>query len=427
MSDELDQSPEDLDEAGAAIASATNDDIEAADSVAAAAAASLASAADEDRDRKGVYWGWAFLAIMFAIFLALVLWSWNLDDGASEDLTPTVTAGAETEAGAELTPTSLLFTVSADGSVVLTGSVPDEGARRQIVDAATDIYGQGSVTDELSIDDSTTLAGGTVNTAGTAPHEDQNIGALVSAAGQLGLSEGTLGAGFGDQELIPVAATVALATDRAVLTGAFPEQGALDLFVKSATDVFGEANVDSSDTFVDSSTTMDGATIVVTGLLDAGDTRGQGMMSAFGDSFPGLTIDSSGLAVDNSAEALGRLEDKLRASIELNPILFETGSANIDAASDAILEEAAAAIMATPGIPVEVVGHTDSQGSEEANQALSEARANAVLARLVELGVDAEGLTARGAGEAEPVADNTTDEGRAANRRIAFEFEGATN
>jgi outer membrane protein OmpA-like peptidoglycan-associated protein len=249
----------------------------------------------------------------------------------------------------------------------------------------------------------------------------------VSAARQLGLSEGTLGAGFGDQQLSPVAATVALATDRAVLTGAFPEQGALDLFIKSATDAFGEANVDSSGAFVDSSTTMDGATILVTGLLDAGDTRGQGMMSAFGASFPGLAVDSSGLAIDNSAEALGRLEDKLRAAIEINPILFETGSANIDVASDAILEEAAAAIKATPGVPVEIVGHTDSQGGDDLNQTLSEARASAVLDRLVELGVDAEGLSARGAGEAEPVADNGTDEGRAANRRIAFEFEGASN
>ncbi len=427
MSDELDQSPEDLDETGAVIASAAGEDIEAADANAAAAAASLAAAADEDRERKGVYWGWAFLAALFAIFLALVLWSWNLDDGASENLTPTVTVGAESDAGTDLSPTSLLFTVAADGSVVLTGSVPDEGARRQIVDAATGIYGEGNVTDELSIDASTTLVGGTINTAGTAPHDDANIGSLVSAAKQLGLSEGTLGAGFGDQQLTPVAATVALATDRAVLTGAFPEQGALDSFIKSATDVFGEANVDSSGAFVDSSTTMDGATILVTGLLDAGDSRGQGMMSAFGDSFPGLTVDSSGLEVDNSAEALGRLEDKLRAAIEINPILFEVGSANIDVASDAILEEAAAAIMATPGVPVEIVGHTDSQGGDDLNQTLSEARANAVLDRLVELGVDAEGLSARGAGEAEPVADNGTDEGRAANRRIAFEFEGASN
>ncbi len=427
MSDELDQIPEDIDEAGAVIASVADDDIEAADSVAAAAAASLASSAEEDRDRKGVYWAWAFLAALFAIFLALVLWSWNLDDGASEDLTPTVTVGVKSDAGAELTPTSLLFTAAADGSVVLTGSVPDEGARRQIVDAAVGIYGEGMVTDDLSIDDSTTLVGGTINTAGTAPHGDENIGSLVSASRQLGLSEGTLGAGFGDQQLSPVAATVALATDRAVLTGAFPEQGALDLFIKSATDVFGEDNVDSSGAFVDSSTTMDGATILVTGLLDAGDTRGQAMMSAFGASFPGLAIDSSGLAIDNSAEALGRLEDKLRAAIEINPILFETGSANIDVASDAILEEAAAAIKATPGVPVEIVGHTDSQGGDDLNQTLSEARANAVLDRLVELGVDAEGLSARGAGEAEPVADNGTDEGRAANRRIAFEFEGASN
>ena len=88
---------------------------------------------------------------------------------------------------------------------------------------------------------------------------------------------------------------------------------------------------------------------------------------------------------------------------------------------------AAAAINAAPGISVEVVGHTDDQGAAGANQELSEARAQAVLDRLVELGVDADRLAARGAGEDEPVDDNETAEGRAANRRIAFEFEGAAD
>ena len=71
---------------------------------------------------------------------------------------------------------------------------------------------------------------------------------------------------------------------------------------------------------------------------------------------------------------------------------------------------------------IEVQGHTDSTGSEEANQRLSQARADTVADRLVARGVPADRVRAVGKGEAEPLADNETEEGRALNRRVELHF-----
>ncbi|MEZ5343688.1 MAG: OmpA family protein [Acidimicrobiales bacterium] len=202
-------------------------------------------------------------------------------------------------------------------------------------------------------------------------------------------------------------------------------QAAIDSVVATATDTWGADNVDSSGLVIGENLTLEGGTMTVSGSVDAGDTRASDFAAAIENAVSGLTADAAGVTVDTSPAALARAEEKLTAALVAEPILFDTGSANISAESDAILERVAAAINAAPGINVEVVGHTDDQGSGAINTALSADRASAVLDRLVELGVDGDRLTSSGKGEAEPIADNTTEEGRAANRRIEFLFEGA--
>ncbi|MGH8062020.1 MAG: OmpA family protein [Pseudoxanthomonas sp.] len=113
--------------------------------------------------------------------------------------------------------------------------------------------------------------------------------------------------------------------------------------------------------------------------------------------------------------------DDLVKALNLTGIQFDTGSSRISATSQDILGKAAEALKKAPeGTRVEIGGYTDNTGNAAANLKLSESRATAVRARLVELGVSDAILTAKGYGDAKPVADNGTAEGRAKNRRMEF-------
>jgi OOP family OmpA-OmpF porin len=75
-------------------------------------------------------------------------------------------------------------------------------------------------------------------------------------------------------------------------------------------------------------------------------------------------------------------------------------------------------MTAYPDVAVEIRGYTDSSGSDALNLRLSQERADAVKTYLVERGVDASRLVAKGYGEADPIANNDTPEGRTQNRRV---------
>ncbi|GEJ56155.1 OmpA family protein [Anaeromyxobacter diazotrophicus] len=102
-------------------------------------------------------------------------------------------------------------------------------------------------------------------------------------------------------------------------------------------------------------------------------------------------------------------------------VLFDTGKATIDQRSYSLLDEVAAALKDHPEVKtVRVEGHTDNRGGAKANLKLSQARADAVRKYLVDKGVAADRLQAKGFGQTRPVADNNTAAGRDANRRVEF-------
>lgn len=121
----------------------------------------------------------------------------------------------------------------------------------------------------------------------------------------------------------------------------------------------------------------------------------------------------SGVAVD--ADGCPR-----RGSATLQGVNFEFDSAQLTAESRPVLDEVAADLKKYPRLKVELQGHTDSKGSDAYNLKLSDRRAQSVRDYLVTKGVGEQQLVAKGYGEAEPAAENTTDAGRAQNRRVVM-------
>lgn len=102
-------------------------------------------------------------------------------------------------------------------------------------------------------------------------------------------------------------------------------------------------------------------------------------------------------------------------------ILFEINAATIKPESNGVLKDVADAIKSNAGIRVKIIGHTDSDGTDAANLELSKKRAEAVkLALINDWKIDAGQLETDGKGEAQPVGDNKTKEGKAQNRRVEF-------
>ncbi|MCD7098111.1 OmpA family protein [Stenotrophomonas sp. MMGLT7] len=124
--------------------------------------------------------------------------------------------------------------------------------------------------------------------------------------------------------------------------------------------------------------------------------------------------------VTNSLKTGGSEQSVLDATLADRIIEFESGSARLTPRGMAILDEMVARMREMDDVKVQIVGHTDNVGQPQSNQALSQARAQAVRAYLVQHGIPGAGLTALGRGADEPVADNATAEGRARNRRIEF-------
>jgi outer membrane protein OmpA-like peptidoglycan-associated protein len=110
--------------------------------------------------------------------------------------------------------------------------------------------------------------------------------------------------------------------------------------------------------------------------------------------------------------------------INLSDVIFDTGRYTLRPGAREKLAKVAGIVLAHPGLNLEVEGHTDSVGSDDYNQILSEQRANAVRDFLIQQGVNHSLIAARGFGESQPVASNDNAAGRQLNRRVEMVVSG---
>ncbi|MEM1365207.1 MAG: OmpA family protein, partial [Pseudomonadota bacterium] len=170
------------------------------------------------------------------------------------------------------------------------------------------------------------------------------------------------------------------------------------------------------------SVTLEGSRMIVEGETFTPVLRDE-LTSAIANGLPaGFTGEANLTAPDLEPVEADLCDALIAARMSEAKIGFETAKAVIRAESFGLLDELSGIVARCEGTRLEIAGHTDSDGSETYNQRLSEARANAVRTYMVEAGVEALRIRARGFGEAQPIADNDSDEGKAQNRRIEFKI-----
>lgn len=221
-----------------------------------------------------------------------------------------------------------------------------------------------------------------------------------------------------------------------VLQGEVGSQERIDSIVANANSVFGAQRVvnqlrlsdDVKDLDIDvdllnaTATLADGAQmsinsseVTITGEVESQQIKTQ-IGSIASQNFAGNVVNGLSVLFTENDLCESRVDELLTSS----KIVFATGQAAISAESDALLRNIADVAGECVDANFEVAGHTDSQGAYDLNIQLSQARAQAVVDRLVQLQLDASRFTVQGYGPDQPVADNESAEGRAQNRRIEF-------
>ncbi|MEL7057220.1 MAG: OmpA family protein [Pseudomonadota bacterium] len=173
-------------------------------------------------------------------------------------------------------------------------------------------------------------------------------------------------------------------------------------------------------------TTAGGAIIGAgVGMMAGGDDKRNAAIGAVVGALAGAGV---GVYMDKQEEELRRQTEGTGIEVQRvgdqialtmpSGITFDVNSAAIKGDFYAPLDDVSTTLIEYPQTAVDVVGHASSDGADDYNQALSERRANSVQSYLVNSGVQSVRLRAIGMGETQPIADNATEAGRVANRRV---------
>lgn len=169
---------------------------------------------------------------------------------------------------------------------------------------------------------------------------------------------------------------------------------------------------------------VDRASLTLTGQAPDQGT-GTAAVFAAGQSYPGVhLVDRLSMPGGRPASTTPltpeceKVRTEVAQELKATPVKFDVGGATVAPTSVQQLTAIAQNLGKCPFSQIEVAGHTDDTGSESVNATLSQRRADAVKSVLVQAGLSADVVTAKGYGSTRPVADNTTPEGRATNRRV---------
>lgn len=171
------------------------------------------------------------------------------------------------------------------------------------------------------------------------------------------------------------------------------------------------------------------------------DADGDGVVNHFDqcpDSTTGVAVNINGCAHDSDGDQVVDFRDScpntdnrtlvdatgcpLGDVLRLPGLQFAKGSSTLNRRARAVLDRAANTLVKYPALRIEVAGYTDSRGDAKRNRELSQQRAEAVQSYLREIGIDRQRLSARGYGEADPIASNDSAAGRAINRRVVLKL-----
>lgn len=340
-------------------------------------------------------------------------------DGSTVPQT-TATDGATTEpssAAPTLVPSSVVYLSASlnQGELTLSGAVPDEESAAAIAAVADLIYAP-FVTGEVVVDtsletaswvpnaarivgvlpvistSSITVVGEEATISGEAPtdvRKAQLEGALTQALGADVAIESSVSVSGLEA---PFLAAAASGDGTMTIEGVVPSQAVADRIVGSAISVYGEENV-------------------------AGSLQVQ---QGIAETFSLYRVPLVFVQFAPVPQWEFTIDDDVITGALKGGATFEYGSAQLSDQLVVLLNTAAGILVRNPTLVGTVEGHTDDVGSDEFNQNLSEARAQAAVDYLIAAGVDPARVVAVGYGESRPIGDNATDEGRAINRRIEF-------
>ncbi len=333
---------------------------------------------DIDDEASGFRWWWLLLPLFLLLgWCALKQPATTIPESA---VVPEVEPIAPVAPVSKLNP-SLSINNEIDGFYI-SGTVADNATKDSILAALNSSVGTGKVNGDIRVDPATNSAGWLMKLSTVLPALKEVVGSKLSFDGNDISLDGSM------------------------------DQGMIDGLMEKIKGVFGgdSFNISSNAVALPSATDIPDA--ITEPVAESADKVKEVLTD---------TAETGSNAIKEMVASGTVTAENLIKALNMGGINFATGSFNITPKSMAMLGNAAEAINAAPaGTNIQVGGHTDNTGSSEINAKLSKQRAQAVVDTLVGMGVDGSQLSAEGFGDSQPIADNSTREGRTQNRRMEF-------